>query len=101
LTAYKRYIVLNAVAYQLLVDLGLSPLQAKVYIALLQSDLRKATAINKKTKIARQEVYRLVEELETKGMATKTITKPTQFYPTTLPETLSILIEERINTLLN
>jgi sugar-specific transcriptional regulator TrmB len=93
--------VLNDEEYQLLIDLGLSQLQAKVYLALLESDKRTATDINKKTKIARQEVYRIVEELEPKGIVTKTITSPVQFHPTPLPETLAILIETRINTTSN
>ncbi len=51
-----------------LTDLGLSPLQAKVYSALIQLQDPTATAASRLSKVARQEVYRITEELEATGL---------------------------------
>jgi sugar-specific transcriptional regulator TrmB len=82
--------------YQVLVELGLSSLQAKIYCALIQIQDPTATAISKLSKVARQEVYRITDELAEIGLVSRTISTPIRFQPVPLNEALSILMERRI-----
>ena len=79
-----------------LTELGLSPLQAKVYVALIQLQDPTATAASKLSKVARQEVYRITEELEALGIVHRTVSTPVRFQATPLNEALTILMERRI-----
>lgn len=81
-----------------LTELGLSPLQAKVYSALIQLQDPTATAASKLSKVARQEVYRITEELEATGLVHKTVSTPVRFQAVPLNEALSVLMERRIKT---
>jgi predicted transcriptional regulator len=81
-----------------LTELGLSPLQAKVYSALIQLQDPTATSASKLSKVARQEVYRITEELETTGLVHRTVSTPVRFQAVPLNEALSILMERRIKT---
>jgi sugar-specific transcriptional regulator TrmB len=84
--------------FDVLIQLGLSPLQAKLYSALIQLQDPTATTASKVSKIARQEVYRITEELEAMGLISKTISTPMRFQPVPLSEGLSILMERRTKT---
>jgi sugar-specific transcriptional regulator TrmB len=84
--------------YDVLTELGLHPLQAKVYATLIQLNDPTATAASKFSKIARQEIYRITEELETMGLVARTLSTPVRFQPVLLNEALSILMEQRIKT---
>ena len=90
--------MLNKQVYDVLVDLGLSPLQAKIYCALVQLNDPTAHATSKLAKVARQEVYRIAEELETIGMVSRTVSKPTRFQPVQVADALSSLIEQKIKS---
>jgi sugar-specific transcriptional regulator TrmB len=79
-------------------ELGLSPLQAKVYSALIQLQDPTATAVSKLSKVARQEVYRITEELEVIGIVQRTLSTPVRFQATPLNEAMSLLMERRIKT---
>jgi predicted transcriptional regulator len=81
-----------------LTELGISPLQAKVYSALIQLQDPTATAVSKLSKVARQEVYRLTKELEATGLVHRTVSTPVRFQAVPLNEALSILMEQRIKT---
>ena len=86
---------------QILLDLGLTELQTAVYLALLQCRNPTATVISKITKIARQEVYRITDELEEGGIAFRTLSSPVEFQPVPLDEALAILMERRIQKTAN
>jgi sugar-specific transcriptional regulator TrmB len=78
-----------------LTDLGLATGQAKVYLAL--AILEKATAkeIANQSNIARQEVYRLLTELQKKSLIERIIASPTQFKAIPLEEGLLILVRRK------
>ena len=78
-----------------LTELGLTHTEAKVYLTLLS--LRTATAndIHKDSKVARQEVYRVLSDLEEKGLIEKIIARPSQFKPIPAREVVAILIQNR------
>ncbi len=78
-----------------LTQLGLATAQAKTYLTL--TVLGKATAkqISNHSGIARQEVYRLLVELETKGLIERIIASPTEFKTIPIEQCLSILIKRK------
>ena len=78
-----------------LVCLGLTVLQAKVYIALskLGSSAGRITA--KEAEVAPQDVYRILGDLEEKGLAEKIIAKPIMYKATPIKEGISILLRNK------
>jgi len=63
-----------------LIELGLTLNQARIYVALLHSE-KPVTAkeISKITDITRQDVYRILPNLQKTGLLEKTITAPAMF----------------------
>ena len=53
---------------QTLVNLGLTVLQAKVYLSLAKSGVSTGRATAKAAKVASQDVYRVLIELQEKGI---------------------------------
>jgi sugar-specific transcriptional regulator TrmB len=78
-----------------LVNLGLTVLQAKVYLALAKSGVSTGRATAKAAKVASQDVYRVLIELQEKGMIEKIISKPNKYRPIPLEEGLSMLLQRR------
>jgi sugar-specific transcriptional regulator TrmB len=78
-----------------LTQIGLTNSQAKVYLTLLELGQATGKIISKKSKIARQEIYRILRELQEKGCVVKLIALPTQFMPVPIEECLSALIRQK------
>jgi sugar-specific transcriptional regulator TrmB len=86
--------LLNPEEYvEILAELGLTHMQARVYLALVF--LKNATArdIHKYSNVARQDVYRMLSELEEKDMIERVIAKPTKFRPIPPNEAIFILLQ--------
>jgi sugar-specific transcriptional regulator TrmB len=80
-----------------LAELGLTHNQARIYLALLHSDrLLTAKEISKVTSITRQDVYRILPELQNGGLIEKTITAPTMFKAISIKLAVSILVRKRV-----
>jgi sugar-specific transcriptional regulator TrmB len=80
---------------QTLMNLGLTLLQAKVYLALAslgKSDVKK---ISNASNIIREEIYRVLPNLEKKGLVEKVIARPTLYNALPLREGLSILLNQK------
>jgi sugar-specific transcriptional regulator TrmB len=82
---------------QILTRLGLTISQAKVYLALLELKKAAGKIISKHSKVARQEVYRVLAELQEKGLVKKIIARPTEFEPIRIEDCISILIKRKKN----
>jgi sugar-specific transcriptional regulator TrmB len=83
-------------AEQILRELGLTHSQAKVYIALSRlGKSRTAKEASNSSHVARQDVYRIIAELQQIGLVEKVIANPTRFKPTPIREALSLLLEKR------
>jgi sugar-specific transcriptional regulator TrmB len=82
-------------AVQTLVNLGLTTLQTKVYITLAKSGTSTGRTTAKMAQVASQDVYRILNELQEKGLVQKIITKPAMYRATTFKESLSILLENK------
>jgi sugar-specific transcriptional regulator TrmB len=78
---------------QTLNDLGLTVLQAKVYLALLQSEKMKAGTVAKASQVARPEVYRTLLTLQELGLVEKEISSPVLYRATPIDVALPILLE--------
>jgi len=81
---------------EVLRKLGLTYLQAKVYITLALAGSSTARSTSKSAQVARQDIYRILDELETIGLIEKGITAPTTFKAIPIEEGITILIERRI-----
>ena len=64
---------------QALNKLGLTTNQGKLYLTLLRTGKTSGSILSKETKLARQEVYRLLNELQEKGLVEKIISAPLEF----------------------
>jgi sugar-specific transcriptional regulator TrmB len=81
---------------QTLSGLGITPSQGKVYLALLQ--LRAPSRVHIIAKLAdipRQDVYRLLDELQHLGIVQKTLVKPATFKAASPIEAVNILIRRK------
>ena len=84
-----------------LTSFGLSGNEAKVYLALLQLKKANARAIAKLSNVPRQEIYRVLPQLERLGMIEVIVDKPTKFLAIGPEEVLSELIEHKQETTAN
>ena len=82
-------------ATQILNRLGLTSSQAKVYLTLLKLEQATAKTISNTSKVARQEVYRVLVELEENSLVERIIAVPTEFKPISIENGLSFLIGEK------
>ena len=81
---------------QILKQLGLTLLQSKVYLTLENLEDATAGEIAKISKVARQEVYRIINELSELGLVSRVLTNPYRFKPLPLKEGVSVLFDQRV-----
>ena len=75
--------------------LGLTLVQAKVYIALANSDALTIQKISDVSGVARTDLYRIMKELQNEGIIEKILTHPIQFKAVPMNEVLNRLIQKR------
>jgi sugar-specific transcriptional regulator TrmB len=80
-----------------IVALGLNRTQARVYLTLLKVGKAKAKTIWECSKVARQDIYRILTELEKKSIVEKIIDSPAEFRAVPLQTCVSILLEKKQN----
>ena len=76
-------------------DFGLSFLQAKTYLILVQLGEADAKTIARASNVARQEIYRVMPSLQKLGLGEKIIGKPVIYKATPLEDALLILIQKQ------
>jgi sugar-specific transcriptional regulator TrmB len=77
-------------------ELGFTKNQAILYLALLKLEEADVRRLFEKTNIPRSEVYRVLKELQKKGLVEKKITTPYLYVPTPLHLGLQLMIIESI-----
>ncbi len=87
--------MLHEETVETLTNLGLTVLQAKVYIALSRVGTQTGRATAKVAKVAPQDVYRVLGELQEKGLVEKIISKPYRYQAAPVTQGLSMLLRER------
>ena len=78
----------------LLLGLGLTLNQAKIYLAILQLEKTTVGQISKFAKVRREDVYRLLPALEKMGLIERMLGKPTEIRATPISDALSFLVAE-------
>lgn len=79
-----------------LVELGLSPSQARVYLLMVESGILTAQSISKISGIVRSDVYRLLGELGKDGLVQKIISAPGKFQAMPVEESILILLQRKV-----
>ena len=77
---------------ELLTQIGLTKIQAKIYLTLLSLDEANARTLTRETNVPRQEVYRALDDLQKKGFIEKIIASPHKFKATPIDYALQILM---------
>lgn len=80
----------------LLIDIGLKPKEADVYVAILSLGQGTASKIARKARIVRTTTYDILSSLFEKGLVTLTGKEPKQEYVAESPENLKIYIENKL-----
>ncbi|MGQ9545297.1 MAG: TrmB family transcriptional regulator [Candidatus Bathycorpusculaceae bacterium] len=75
--------------------LGLSKNEIRVYIYLARTSEHKASEISEALSLHRTETYRILRDLEKKGLISSVFEKPLKFIATPFEKALDILIETK------
>jgi sugar-specific transcriptional regulator TrmB len=86
---------INADKIQMLINLGLTHTQAKVYLALCSFGDLNAKKVSIASKTPRQDAYRVLNELFTLGLVEKFLKKPVEFRAIPLHKGLNLLLQRR------
>ena len=81
----------------LLLGLGLSLNQAKVYLAILKLEKTTVGQVAKFSKVRREDVYRILPALEKMGLIERLLGKPTEIRATLISDALTFLVAEEKN----
>jgi sugar-specific transcriptional regulator TrmB len=81
---------------QLIIEIGFTKNQAKIYLALLNLKEADGRTLSEKTKVPRPEVYRTLGELGANGLIEKEIAVPYKYKATPLAHGLKILMNKRL-----
>ena len=79
-----------------LVSLGLTQLDAKVYILLAKRGPIKARDAAKALKISKQRIYPIIKNLQGKGIATSTLERPARFSAVPFEKVLDLFVKAKI-----
>jgi len=82
---------------QVLVDLGLTLKQARVYLALCRTGSSRILQLSKTSKVTRPDVYEALGKLQHLGLVEKIIKRPVEFRATPLDEGLTLLLRTKEN----
>lgn len=81
---------------QTLVDLGLTRVQAKAYLALCRLDCATIKAISKMANLARQDVYRIMPSLQKMGLVEQVISNPIKYHAIPIKNGVYSLLQHHI-----
>ena len=79
--------------YEVLIDLGLTLKQARVYLSLVESGPLKTSAISKASNVARPDVYSTLSKLQQLGLVERIIKRPLEYRAIAIDKGLSFLLE--------
>jgi sugar-specific transcriptional regulator TrmB len=80
---------------QILIDLGLTLKQARVYMALVESGSSRISTISKVSKVARSDVYQALSKLRQLGLVERIIKTPLEYRATPMNEGISLLLNTK------
>jgi sugar-specific transcriptional regulator TrmB len=74
--------------------LGLTVLQAKIYLTLCKTEEANIITLSKLTNIARQEIYRVINELQNRFLVEKVLAKPVRYKCVPIEEAVPHLLHQ-------
>ncbi len=77
-------------------QLGLSPIQARVYLTLVRSGRLNAKTLAKYSNVARPDIYRIMNNFMNLGIVHKVISNPVMFEITPIEHALPMLMEHKV-----
>ena len=80
---------------QILMELGLTHLQGKIYLALSQTGKATIKTISKASNVARQDIYRIMPTLQKLGLAEKIVAAPTMHKTIPIKEGYYLLLQNK------
>ena len=80
---------------KMLSDFGLTPCEAKVYLAVVRLGPTSASRISKLAGVRREEVYRTLPRLEKAGLVDRVLGRPVKVKALPVEDALSLLIEHK------
>jgi sugar-specific transcriptional regulator TrmB len=80
---------------QILMGLGLTLLQARIYLALCKTGTATVKTIYNSSNIARQDIYRIMPVLQELGLAEKLLSTPTKYRPTPIKDGYYLLLQKK------
>jgi len=83
-----------------LIDIGLSPNEAKIYLSLLSIGISTVTSISDDSKLHRANVYDSLKKLIDKGLVSHIKRDNSTYYEATNPQSLLRLIKEKENKII-
>jgi len=81
---------------QTLMDLGLTLLQARVYLALCKAGNATVKIISKATQVARQDIYRIMPRLQELGLVEQILAAPTIYKATPIKQGCHLLFQNNV-----
>jgi len=84
---------------EILVALGLTGRQARVYLALLKTSHGRAKAVADVSLVNSQEIYRVIDSLQQRGIVQRNVTAPTTFTAAPLTDVVKELLAQKTNEL--
>ncbi len=76
-------------------DFGLTKNESKIYVFLSKNGPKKALEISREEGIPRTETYHLLSTLESKGIVTTSIQRPTRFFAETIEKAIESIIHNQ------
>jgi sugar-specific transcriptional regulator TrmB len=80
---------------QILRELGLTSLQAKIYLILVETGKEKAMTISKKADVDRANTYQTLRRLHKMGLVEKTLGKPNLYEALPMQKGIAILLQKK------
>lgn len=81
--------------HQILTKLGLTPRQARAYLAIVKLGQPKISEISSESKIDRGNIYRIMSKLEQLGLVEKIISYPLTYKALPIPDAMAMLLAEK------
>lgn len=97
--SYSELSGVGLLGVEVLVGLGLSGRQARVYLALLRTGVANAKAISSASQVNRQDIHRVINSLQLIGLINRRLTHPSTFQAAPIDEVLKVLVEQKTTEL--
>jgi sugar-specific transcriptional regulator TrmB len=89
------YLMISNEDIQVLRQLGLSSLEARVYIALTRTERATIKALSKSTDLARQHVYQVINDLLDIGIIEKIVAAPFEYSAIPMKDAIFIMLQRK------